>query len=227
MLKKLLLLITIPVAAYADGGDNYYPFNKINSQISIGNAYTTGSLFGNNYTANGIGIMVTKQFDNNVWVNLAADTAYNMNISNGYENFLNGAVGYGFQFGRFQVIPNIQLQRYQVGYSSTDNNTNVVVTDELADVHLELVLNSRLMLFGDAAYGPGQYNLTNNTSNSSDNTNVPSTTSSGVAQGNIGLTYRPIANVPWLFKGQYIYRNYGNADIGATSGYLLSTGIAF
>ena len=228
MFKKLLFLATVPVLAYADDGSNsYYPFQKINSEISIGNVYSTGSIFGTNYTANGIGLVATKQFDNNVWVNLAADVAYNTNMNDGYENILNADVGYGFQFGRFQVIPNLQLQRYQVGYSTMDSNTNAIVTDELLDVHLELVLSSRLMLFGDGGYGIGQYNTTNNTLNSTSNTNVPSTGSSGVLQTNLGLTYRPIVNVPWLFKGQYVYRNYDQTNIGATSGYMLSTGIAF
>lgn len=237
MFKRLMCISAImPVLCFADnttyGGftdekNNPVPFQKIDSVVGIGASYVTGSIYGNNYTTNGLALSATKLFDSNVWLNFNAASAYQTSLINGNQNFLNGDVGYAFNVGdRFQVIPNLQIQRMQVGGGSSTGTANAVITSELADVHFELVANKHLLLFADAGYGPGQYNVSGSgfTNSSQNDTNV---SSGGVTQINAGIAWKPLTTVPWGFKGQYLYQNYGQGNFGAVSGYILSTGIAF
>lgn len=237
MIKKMLCLAAlaplscfadIPVdGGYTDSNDVPVPFQKIDSAVGIGASYLTGSLFGQNYTTNGLALSATKLFQNNVWLNFNAEAAYNTSLVNGNQSFLNGDVGYAFNIGsRFQVIPNIQFQRLQVGGSSSTGTANAVMTNEIADIRLELVASKHLLLFADGGYGFSQYSL-NDTNFNYIGDNSSNNTSGGVYQLAAGIGWKPILSVPWGFKGQYIYQNYGQGNFGGVSGYILSTGIAF
>ncbi|MBP9743554.1 MAG: hypothetical protein KBD37_09370 [Burkholderiales bacterium] len=232
MLKKMMCLVgLIPALGFADSSTGYVDddnapitFQRIDSVVGIGATSIFGSLDGFDYTANGLALSAAKLFSSNVWINFNAEAAYNTNMSNGSQSFLNGDVGYAFNVGnRFQVIPNIQLQQLQVGGTMGNTTSNATVTNELLAVRLELVANRHLLLFADGAYGPSQLSLANDVNNQSGN-NLSSDT---IFQANAGIAWKPIFSVPWAFKGQYIYQNYNYNGFGAVNGYMLSTGIAF
>ncbi|MDQ5920789.1 MAG: hypothetical protein QG673_845 [Pseudomonadota bacterium] len=233
MIKKFMYFMTIvPALCFADNSTGYVDddnvpitFQRIDSVAGIGASYVSGSLNGSDYGTNGLALSVSKLFNNNVWINFNAQAAYNVsNISNGNQSFLNGDVGYAFNAGnRFQVIPNIQIQRLQVGGTINNETSTAVVTNELLDIRLELIANRHLLLFADGGYGPSQLSLAND--EPGQNTNNVS--SEGLFQFVAGIAWKPIFSVPWAFKGQYIHQNYNYNGFGATDGYILSTGIAF
>ncbi len=205
-----------PVAVSASN-----PFVTFDSQIAVGNSWNFGSVGGDVYQSNNVGLNVSKLFDNGVYVSVGGDQAYNSTYTNYSASNVAASAGYAFLIDPvFQVIPYAQLTRSQLSNFDTNSNINDIWYTGLAGVRLEYLPVDSLKLSINGGYGLVGQNGTLSQSSGS-------TVYGGTASFGAGLSYQPIHNTPWLINADYAYNSYAGGLISQTNQITLSTGYGF
>ena len=197
------------------------PFTTFDSQIAIGNNWTFGDIGGAVYQNNSVGLNVSKLFANNLYVSVGGDQAYSSTYTNYSASNLAAQVGYAFLVEpEFQVIPYGQITRSQLSNFDSTSNINDIWYTGMAGVRLEYLLIRALKFAVNGAYGLVGQNGTLNQSSGA-------TVYGGSLNVGAGLSYQPIANVPWLLNADYVYNSYAGGLISQTNQIMLSTGYGF
>lgn len=218
--KKLwyaLLIGGACVVVCAEGND----FQQFDSQIAIGNNWTFGNIGGAIYQNNNVGLNASKLFDNGVYVSVGGDQAYNSTYTNYSGSNIAAQVGYAFLIEpEFQIIPYGEITRSQLSNFDSTSNIDAIWYTGMAGVRLEYLLIRELKFAVNGGYGLVGQNGTLNQSSGA-------TVYGGTLNVGAGLSYQPLANVPWLLNADYAYNSYAGGLISQTNQISVSTGYGF
>ena len=224
LLTRLSLLAGLSLLignSFANEPSSENPFTTFDSQIAVGNNWTFGAIGGAIYQNNSVGLNVSKLFANNLYVSIGGDQAYNSTYTNYSASNLAAEVGYAFLVEpEFQVIPYGQITRSQLSSFDSSSNIDDIWYTGMAGVRLEYLPIRALKFAVNGAYGLVAQNGTLNQSSGT-------TVYGGSLNVGAGLSYQPLANVPWLLNADYAYNSYAGGLINQTNQISVSTGYGF
>lgn len=217
LLSLLLTGLSFSTTVYAEGNN----FQKFDSQIALGNSWDFGNIGGTIYQNNNIGLNASKLFDNGVYVSVSGDQAYNSTYTNYSASNLAAKVGYAFLIEpEFQIIPYGEITRSQLSNFDNTSNIDAIWYTSTAGVRLEYLPIRKLKFAINAGYGLVGQNGTLNQSSGA-------TVYGGTLNFGGGLSYQPLANIPWLLNADYAYNSYAGGLINQTNQISVSTGYGF
>ncbi len=200
-----LCCIGIPVISSADIVD----FKPFDNQVALGV---------NMVSANNAG-QLSEGFSGNISVSRLTDGGFFYNGAysfGGSSNFTNN-FGYAISLGQYmQITPGGTLKIGHVNSSSAGLENNTDIYSQQLGFRYEVKPNNNLNVYGLASYG-----LAEQSTNSS-----PLGYSEGYILG-LGLTYRPMVDVPWVVNTSYAYNGYASSSLSSSNQLMLSTGYAF